>query len=122
MNQNSLIDYYEDLQVSSNADLETIERVYRLLATQTIMARATLKNLLELQKPIKCSLILKSGPRLMFNMKKNALANLKTYLKHPAQRALKQIRGYGIQFFQYSMSKLGRIRRIPGLACGNWKN
>ena len=32
MNQNSLIDYYEDLQVSSNADLETIERVYRLLA------------------------------------------------------------------------------------------
>ena len=32
MNQNSLIDYYEDLQVSSNADRETIERVYRLLA------------------------------------------------------------------------------------------
>jgi curved DNA-binding protein CbpA len=32
MNQNSLIDYYEDLQVSSNADIETIERVYRLLA------------------------------------------------------------------------------------------
>jgi len=32
MNQNGLIDYYEDLQVSSNADLETIERVYRLLA------------------------------------------------------------------------------------------
>src|SRR5512147_1111599 len=25
-------DYYEDLQVSSNADQETIERVYRLLA------------------------------------------------------------------------------------------
>ena len=32
MNQNSFVDYYEDLQVSSNADLETIERVYRLLA------------------------------------------------------------------------------------------
>ncbi len=32
MNQNGLIDYYEDLQVSSNADIETIERVYRLLA------------------------------------------------------------------------------------------
>ena len=32
MNQNSLINYYEDLQVSANADLETIERVYRLLA------------------------------------------------------------------------------------------
>ncbi len=32
MNQNNLIDYYEDLQVSSNADIETIERVYRLLA------------------------------------------------------------------------------------------
>ena len=32
MNQNSYVDYYEDLQLSSNADLETIERVYRLLA------------------------------------------------------------------------------------------
>jgi curved DNA-binding protein CbpA len=32
MNKNSLNDYYEDLQVSSNADIETIERVYRLLA------------------------------------------------------------------------------------------
>ena len=32
MNQNSLIDYYDNLQVSSNADTETIERVYRLLA------------------------------------------------------------------------------------------
>ena len=29
---NCFIDYYEDLQVSSNADIETIERVYRLLA------------------------------------------------------------------------------------------
>ena len=32
MNQNRFVDYYEDLQVSSNADQETIERVYRLLA------------------------------------------------------------------------------------------
>ena len=32
MNQNSYVDYYEDLQLSSNADFETIERVYRLLA------------------------------------------------------------------------------------------
>ena len=32
MNENSFIDYYEDLQVSSNADIETIEHVYRLLA------------------------------------------------------------------------------------------
>jgi curved DNA-binding protein CbpA len=32
MNQDSHADYYEDLQVSPNADLETIERVYRLLA------------------------------------------------------------------------------------------
>jgi curved DNA-binding protein len=32
MNQNSYVDYYEDLQISSNADQETIERVYRLLA------------------------------------------------------------------------------------------
>ena len=32
MNQNSYVDYYEDLQVSPDADLETIERVYRLLA------------------------------------------------------------------------------------------
>jgi curved DNA-binding protein len=32
MNQNGNVDYYEDLQVSPNADLETIERVYRLLA------------------------------------------------------------------------------------------
>jgi curved DNA-binding protein len=32
MIQNSYVDYYEDLQVSPNADLETIERVYRLLA------------------------------------------------------------------------------------------
>ena len=32
MNQESFVDFYEDLQVSSNADLETIERVYRLLA------------------------------------------------------------------------------------------
>ena len=32
MNQDSYVDYYEDLQVSPNADLETIERVYRLLA------------------------------------------------------------------------------------------
>ena len=32
MNENSFVDYYEDLQVSSNADVETIERVYRLLA------------------------------------------------------------------------------------------
>ena len=32
MNQNSYVDYYEDLQVSPNADFETIERVYRLLA------------------------------------------------------------------------------------------
>jgi curved DNA-binding protein len=32
MNQNGFVDYYEDLQVSPNADIETIERVFRLLA------------------------------------------------------------------------------------------
>jgi hypothetical protein len=32
MNNDSLPDYYEDLQVSPNADSETIERVFRLLA------------------------------------------------------------------------------------------
>jgi curved DNA-binding protein len=32
MNDDSISDYYEDLQVSSNADQETIERVYRMLA------------------------------------------------------------------------------------------
>ncbi len=32
MNQERYVDYYEDLQVNPNADLETIERVYRLLA------------------------------------------------------------------------------------------
>ena len=32
MGQNSFIDYYEILQVSPNADLETIERVFRMLA------------------------------------------------------------------------------------------
>ena len=32
MNQHRYVNYYEDLQVSPNADLETIERVYRLLA------------------------------------------------------------------------------------------
>jgi curved DNA-binding protein CbpA len=32
MNQNHFVDYYEDLQVSPNADLETIERIYRLFA------------------------------------------------------------------------------------------
>jgi tetratricopeptide (TPR) repeat protein len=32
MDQGSFIDYYEDLQISPNADLDTIERVYRLLA------------------------------------------------------------------------------------------
>ena len=32
MNSIAFDDYYEDLQISSNADLETIERVYSLLA------------------------------------------------------------------------------------------
>lgn len=32
MEQHSFIDYYEDLQVSPNADQETVERIYRLLA------------------------------------------------------------------------------------------
>lgn len=32
MNNESLSDYYEDLQISPNADSETIERVFRLLA------------------------------------------------------------------------------------------
>jgi len=32
MNNDRLPNYYEDLQISSNADLETIERVFRLLA------------------------------------------------------------------------------------------
>lgn len=32
MNSDILTDYYEDLQVSPNADIETLERVYRLLA------------------------------------------------------------------------------------------
>jgi curved DNA-binding protein CbpA len=32
MSSNSLPDYYEELQVSPNADAETIERVFRLLA------------------------------------------------------------------------------------------
>jgi len=32
MNEDRYVDYYEDLQVSPNADQETIERVYRLLA------------------------------------------------------------------------------------------
>ena len=32
MNSIAFDDYYEDLQISPNADLETIERVYRLLA------------------------------------------------------------------------------------------
>jgi hypothetical protein len=32
MKTDLLADYYEDLQVSSNADIETVERIYRLLA------------------------------------------------------------------------------------------
>ena len=32
MDQITFVDYYEDLQISPNADLETVERVYRLLA------------------------------------------------------------------------------------------
>ena len=32
MNQERFIDYYEILQVSRNADPETIERIFRLLA------------------------------------------------------------------------------------------
>lgn len=32
MNSIAFDDYYEDLQISPNADLETIERIYRLLA------------------------------------------------------------------------------------------
>ena len=32
MNNDRLPDYYEDLQISANADSETIERVFRLLA------------------------------------------------------------------------------------------
>ena len=32
MEQHPSIDYYEDLQISPNADQETVERVYRLLA------------------------------------------------------------------------------------------
>jgi len=32
MSEDSLADYYEDLQVSPNADQETIERIYRMLA------------------------------------------------------------------------------------------
>ena len=32
MNQKHFIDYYEDLQISPNADMETIERIYRLFA------------------------------------------------------------------------------------------
>ena len=32
MPEQSFCDYYENLQISANADLETIERVYRLLA------------------------------------------------------------------------------------------
>ena len=32
MNKNSYVDYYEDLQLNPNADLETIDRIYRLLA------------------------------------------------------------------------------------------
>jgi curved DNA-binding protein CbpA len=32
MEQNTFIDYYEDLQISPIADQETVERVYRLLA------------------------------------------------------------------------------------------
>jgi curved DNA-binding protein CbpA len=32
MKQNHFIDYYEDLQISPNADMETIERIYRLFA------------------------------------------------------------------------------------------
>jgi curved DNA-binding protein len=32
MNNDHLPDYYEDLQISANADSETIERVFRLLA------------------------------------------------------------------------------------------
>jgi curved DNA-binding protein len=32
MNQNNYVNYYEDMQLNPNADLETIERVYRLLA------------------------------------------------------------------------------------------
>lgn len=34
MNDTSFDDYYEDLQVSPNADVATIDRVYRLLAKQ----------------------------------------------------------------------------------------
>ncbi|RPJ11395.1 MAG: J domain-containing protein, partial [Deltaproteobacteria bacterium] len=32
MNDDSISDYYEDLQVSPNADQETLERIYRMLA------------------------------------------------------------------------------------------
>ena len=32
MSSDLLTDYYEDLQISPNADIETLERVYRLLA------------------------------------------------------------------------------------------
>ena len=47
MENDSFFDYYEILQVSSNADRETIDRVYRLLAkryTPTTLGRGMRSN------------------------------------------------------------------------------
>ena len=49
MDQITFVDYYEDLQISPNADLETIERIYRLLAKRYHPDNLTSGNLEKFQ-------------------------------------------------------------------------
>jgi curved DNA-binding protein CbpA len=96
MSKNFLIDYYEDLQVSSNADIETIERVYRLLAKRYHPDNNGSGN----------------------TEKFTRITEAYKVLTDPEKRAAFDVKYEKERF----MLKLGRIRLIPELAYGNWKN
>jgi curved DNA-binding protein CbpA len=65
MSEQPFCDYYEDLQVSPNADLETIERVYRLLAKKYHPDNKTTGNIDRFE-------ILTSAYRILSNPEKRA--------------------------------------------------
>ena len=134
-------------------NIETIERVYRLLAKRYHPDNNGSGNTEKFEVHIDPSNyttavgykveLVSADPekRAAFDVKyeKERTRQFKvwTYLKHLtgafreprniffciAQRALKAINEYGIQFFQYFMLKSDlKIRLNPELACGNWKN
>ena len=125
MNQNQFVDYYEDLQVSPNADMETIERIYRLFAKRYHPDNSTSGDAEGFN-------IITEAYRLLSDPEKRAaydakyeeekIRQYKAVSNISPSEALKPIRAYAIKLCRSCILKEGENHLNLVSVCGGWKS